>query len=331
MWFKQVPCDYCYRLLTYKSIDKCYVAVRYKNKFALNSDTSFQTYLAYHEQFPIHFAAFNNSKPAGKLYAYDPIDDDFQFRNRMMFCNNDCAYQHSRNTTEVLFYFDKTLNANRAIVQEMQLINNALGAPINKGLSTNIKQSLGITFQEEDLTRYNEAVEPFRSLKNKDISIVPFETSYAEEFRALLTEDGFMSDFDGYYNEKNFAADYTIRLASDQIAFYKQLEKRRLGAMWRIVVNDQTIGMIRINYKDKWMLEYGLFKKFRNKGYMSSVLKMVLAWCKKNGLENLYAVTEKHNIASLKLLRKFTSDVLPMTDTNGDGTTRPTIGFILKM
>lgn len=187
MWFNQITCDYCHRLLTHKTIDKCYVVIKYTDRKVLESDISFRSYLPLAEAYPIHFAVFNQSRPQGKLYIYNPVEDDFNFQNRRMFCDNDCAYHYSMGKTEVLYYFDKASEANRSVVQEMVAINNALGAPINKGLYTNIRQSLGITFQEEDLSAYNLIAEPFGSMQAGKLAVTPFDADHASELWALRT------------------------------------------------------------------------------------------------------------------------------------------------
>lgn len=68
MWFKQVTCDSCFKLLSKRAISNCYISVRYQDKKVLNTDMNYQEFMPYAEEYSFNYATFNANKPVGKLY-----------------------------------------------------------------------------------------------------------------------------------------------------------------------------------------------------------------------------------------------------------------------
>ena len=77
---------------------------------------------------------------------------------------------------------------------------------------------------------------------------------------------------------------------------------------------DKVIGVVNVisperieetyNIKDKWFIEYYLNKKYWNKGIMSGAIEAIISTLRGQGIDNISAICEKGNLASIKILKK---------------------------
>src|SRR3989339_339664 len=68
----------------------------------------------------------------------------------------------------------------------------------------------------------------------------------------------------------------------------------------------KVIGFILINYLEyEWQLEFAINKNYRNKGYASQAIDLLLNFCKENGLNKILAKAQVHNSNSIVILKKF--------------------------
>lgn len=332
MWFKQITCDTCYNLLDKKTVDKSFLIIGYTDHLVLNSDMTYKSYIPYSEEYIFNYAGFNKNRPEGKLFIYKPNEDDMSFNKRTFFCDATCAYDFASKNQVLLFYHDKVLSSVRTISKEMKTINGLLGGDPLRGLFTAWPvENWVINFPEIDLKQFNQSGLVVPSFKAGELELKEMTTENAQSFYEIMTEPGFMKDFDAYYNESEFVKKYTAADSINHIKAYQLLGKRRTGAMWGLSINGRTIGFVRIGNKNKWMLEFGILRSFRRKGYISKALKAIFEWCKTNGLDEINAVVEQHNHSSLELFKKFNSIAVPMQDTNQDGSKRTTLGFTIKL
>lgn len=331
MWFKQITCDKCFKLLDRKKIENCYIVVRYQDRRVINTDLSYNEYLPYADQYIFNYASFNKSKPSGKLFIYKPNEEDMQFSKRTIFCSNECAYKFVNESEAILLYFDQHLNSVRTVCKDMIEVNNVLGGEPLRGLYTAWSTPWVITYPEESLSSYNLQGTEIPTFKAGNLELKQMQPSDSDSLYKIMTEKGFITAFDGHYNEQEFIKTYTQSISRDQINTYLLAAKRRTGAMWKLNIEDKTIGFIRIAFKEKWSIEFGIKSEFRRKGYTSKSLKAILKWCKNNGLSQIHAIVESNNEPSKLLLKQFDVKSIPMVDKNQNGTLRNTVGFTIRL
>jgi RimJ/RimL family protein N-acetyltransferase len=202
-----------------------------------------------------------------------------------------------------MFYYDENLNSKRAVSPNMIQINTELGGNKYRGLAVDFPdQWLYPKNSFKDLRLYNQTGNPFPALKDP-YSLSFFKPSDENNYLKLLFDKSFQLDF---YGSNTFPKEKVSNL-TEHVEVHKTLYGRRLGIEWIIRENENFIGFVRmtcIKQEDpyNWYIEFGLLKEKRGKGIMRNVFDAVLLWCKRNGLDKVYAVCETFNTTSQRLI-----------------------------
>lgn len=307
MWFKQITCDNCFKILDNIGRHNCYVMLRILQFNKVQSDNQFNGYIPYQTEYPFVFASFNQIKKLGNAFMYSVNSEDYTLNNRTWFCCNKCAHEFAKKKNLIMYYYDENLDSVRAINPHMIEINKELDSPDKyKGLvaSWGDREWIISSDKYKDLKKYNvNKVFPELITKNFRLTWLYKSNKDKKDFINILKDEAFQFSFWGSSN-----ISITTKKIIEHIEFMRINYGRRLGIEWMIRKDGKIYGFVRIHCispsdPHNWYIEFGISKEFRGLGYMKEVIPIVLQWCKYNCLENIYAISETNNIACYRLLK----------------------------
>lgn len=306
MWFKQMTCDNCFRPLDHIGRDNKYFFTRildFKRVSLYEYNGSPHLYRS-SDKVRFNYALPNN----GDVLCY--VTTPFSINNGTWFCSNECAYKVAKSHNLIFYYFDENMQLGAAITPQMEIINKELGFPLPKGLRMQGITGVNWFVKPSDYKDYSQygCNTDFPILNLNKVKLVEPSIRYESEHNSLILDSDFEKDFYGSNN-----SDIREHIKRGLDGYIKQTKinfGRRAEICWFILdENNEYVGFIHFTamnpaFPDNWVLEFGLRKKYRNRGIMSEVLPVVINWAKQEGGDEFYAISEIYNRACHTLINK---------------------------
>lgn len=245
----------------------------------------------------------------GSVFCYK-IEPLHQNSYSTWYCCKDCAIKESIRSNSILFYYDEYERSVAFFTPHIHEINRAIDESENTPLLM-MEWSAENWFQQpedyQNLRQYGS--ENNYPIFETDIcKIIKPNISLFEEYKKLVLQPDFQKDFWG-----TNGADISNHIKKEFPKWLKSVDihfGRRLMIEWFITnKNDDFMGFIHLTcmypaFPYKWVVEFGLKKEYRGKGLMKNVLTHISNWAKLNGCDEIYAISEEHNVVAHKLIRK---------------------------
>lgn len=310
MWFKQVTCDCCYRPLA---------SIGRHNRFYFCKILEFQKVSP--AEFGMRYAYFNNpneprinydtSRFCANGYVYSYKTEPLRASSySTWFCSRECAIKAAIRSNSILFYYDEEEDSVAFIPPHLVEIDCAIGETENVPLlMKELPEGLWLQKRSDyrDLSVYGLETK-YPEFSTKICNVVKPNASLFENYKKLVLDSDFEKSFWGSNNsslKSHIQNQFAAFLPSVDINF-----GRRMMIEWFITDKlNQFIGFIHLTqmypaFPYKWVVEFGLVKEYRGKGIMKVILGGILDWAKRNGCDEVYAISEEFNLASHALLNK---------------------------
>lgn len=141
---------------------------------------------------------------------------------------------------------------------------------------------------------------PLQPYMFSDILVKPFKETDVEKLAELGANDNYFS-----WERISQSRDYYERLMAFRIAHYNE---HGFG-VYGVWLGDELIGQagLQVVNKEKDQIEWVIFlgKKYVGQKYGSTILGHIIALCKQNNMDTLYAIVRPDNSAGIALAKKF--------------------------
>lgn len=316
-WFKQMTCDTCYKPLSSTGRHNKYFFMRITDYHRVSQ-----------AQYKANFALFNRrdnmarmnydtsiNVPGGYVYCYtaEPLTAE-SFST--YFCSVKCALDYAKKTNCMMLTFDEDRGVAVAYTPQIEQINQEMHKDTYRGIEmigTNGSNWMVKPSEYIDRSAYgNSSVFPQIAL-SKSCLVEPAQR-WSSDYQNLCLDPGFEKYYFGDDGAQIRA--HVKNCLVNHIEANKNNYGRRTMIEWYVVDKQGNfMGFIHMTYMYpalayKWVIEFGLASQYRNQGIMSEAVKAVLAWAKKEGLdEPIYAVCEDFNTPCHKLLNNLPYNV----------------------
>lgn len=313
MWFKQITCDSCYKVITViDRHNKYYVSdiIEFK-KNSINTLSS-------------DFNIKVNARTCLYCYKTQPLNSE----KWLTFCSKECAIKYSKEKNCVLYYFDEEYCSVAFVLPHQNEINASLRKPHN---TPNLDSSIAEWdwysqfYDVADLSEYGNNCH-FPTLSIGNYQLVEPSVASIQEMGRVISQADFMRLYYGYYDPTLAMKhrDSFVNKAQDQLFEFKSKFGRRQQIDWHIV--DKTgkfIGFVHLTklypaFMGEWVLEFGLKSEYEGKGIMTNSVTTILNWARQHGCKDVYAISEIYNKGSHSLFRRIPFNVEESTAKMND-------------
>lgn len=331
MWFNQMTCDNCYRPLE---------STGRHNRYYFCKILEFRKVTS--QEYRRNYNYFNNIQECRFNYDTSPYCANgyvFCYKTEPLtssnystwFCSKECAVQAAVLSNSMVFYYDEEERSVAFFTPQIVEINNAICEKEHTPLLM-MDWKENEWFQKrsdyKDLHSFGSETK-YPEFSTKLCNIVKPTANLLNDYKKLVLDSEFEHSYWGsssdalkqhiQKNLKNFIESVDINFG------------RRLMIEWFITdKSGKFAGFIHLTcmypaLPYKWVVEFGLEKKYRGKGIMKTILNGIADWAYKNGCEEIYAISEDFNVASHSTLKKVHYEVTETKTTMSDeyGGNRP--------
>ena len=302
MWFNQITCDNCFKILT---------TLGRHNKYYVAEVQDFQSRPRPQTQYVVG-AMSREIRVGEKTYSYLTANLDSQ--KWLTFCCVDCAiiYAHEHNC--LLFYFDEQQYSVAYVTPHQAEINTILGKP--KAFSIPDESIAEWDwfcqfYDTKDISQYGVS-DTFPAMSLTNVNLIQPTARTIKEVGMMVSDQAFMKSYYGYYSEELSQKNRNSFCNSPEknLAEFNLKYGRRAQIDWHIV--DKTnnfVGFIHLTklsnfMQDEWVLEFGLLPQYESQGIMTQCVLAVLRWAKAEGCQDVYAISEIFNNGSHAIFQK---------------------------